>query len=59
MPTYTYTCPKCGTFDHKQSVHDDALTVCPKCGTEVKKIFVPAGVQFKGSGFYSTDSRGK
>ena len=59
MPTYTYTCGKCGTFDHKQSMTDDSLTHCPKCKKEVKKIFVPAGIKFNGSGFYSTDSRGK
>ena len=59
MPTYTYTCSKCGTFDHKQSMDDDALTHCPKCNKEVKKIFVAAGIKFNGPGFYSTDSRGK
>lgn len=59
MPTYTYYCPLCGDMDVKQSIHDPALASCPECGSEgIIKRFVSAGIQFKGSGFYSTDSRG-
>jgi hypothetical protein len=36
---------------------DDPLTDCPTCGSEVRRVIYPAGVIFKGSGFYVTDSR--
>ena len=34
---------------------DAPLKDCPKCGGELRKLLYPVGVQFKGSGFYSTD----
>jgi predicted nucleic acid-binding Zn ribbon protein len=34
---------------------DDPLTVCPKCGEHIRRILFPAGIVFKGSGFYKTD----
>jgi putative FmdB family regulatory protein len=40
-----------------QNFSDEALTVCPECGGELRKVFSAAGVVFKGSGFYKTDSR--
>lgn len=59
MPTYEYVCKKCEHhFEVVQSFSDDALTTCPKCKGELRKIFATAGVVFKGSGFYRTDSRG-
>jgi putative FmdB family regulatory protein len=58
MPTYQYRCAKCGEeFELWQSIHDDALTRHPGCGGEVTKVFAPAGIVLKGSGFYRTDSR--
>ncbi|MBR1918915.1 MAG: zinc ribbon domain-containing protein [Spirochaetales bacterium] len=59
MPIYTYRCSKCGnTFDASQSFSDDPLTDCPKCRRRgsLKKVFAPAAVIFKGSGFYCTDN---
>ena len=36
------------------------LTECPKCGSkEFGKTYHPAGISFKGKGFYSTDNKGK
>ena len=58
MPTYEYACKACG--DHLevvQSFKDDPLTECPKCSGELRKVFAPIGIAFKGSGFYKTDSR--
>jgi putative FmdB family regulatory protein len=56
MPTYEYACKKCGhTFEIVQSFQDDALTVCPECGGELRKVFAPPAITFKGSGFYATD----
>ena len=60
MPTYVYACDSCGKqFEKFQSFKDDPLTVCI-CGTEgkVRRVIQPAGIVFKGSGWYLTDSRG-
>lgn len=58
MPTYSYRCTACGhAFDIYQGFDEDSLTVCPECEGRLRKLFSPAGVVFKGSGFYRTDSR--
>ena len=58
MPTYEYACTECGhAFDIVQSFSDAALTECPQCQGKLRKLFSAAGVVFKGSGFYRTDSR--
>lgn len=58
MPTYAYACKDCGhSFDIQQTFSDSSLTVCPECGGNLRKKFNSVGVSFKGSGFYSTDSR--
>jgi putative FmdB family regulatory protein len=56
MPTYEYRCRNCGhTFDVVQAMSDETLTVCPVCGGELRKVFAPPAISFKGSGFYATD----
>jgi putative FmdB family regulatory protein len=56
MPTYEYRCRNCGhAFDVVQAMSDEALTVCPVCGGELRKVFAPPAISFKGSGFYATD----
>ena len=56
MPTYEYVCKSCGhLFEIVQSMRDDALTECPQCGGELRKVFAPPAISFKGSGFYATD----
>lgn len=58
MPTYEYACTVCGDhFDRVQSFVDDPLTVCDICGGRLRRVFHAAGLLFKGSGFYSTDSK--
>ncbi|MBA4607059.1 FmdB family transcriptional regulator [Aeromicrobium sp. Marseille-Q0843] len=58
MPTYQYRCADCAEeLEIKQSFSDAALTTCPSCGGDLRKVFGAAGVVFKGSGFYRTDSR--
>lgn len=67
MPTYEYSCEKCGkNFDVFQSMRDAAFTDCPQahCQLEewgrgrVKRLLgTGAGLIFKGSGFYITDYR--
>ena len=56
MPTYEYVCRSCGhLFEIVQSMRDDTLTECPQCGGELRKVFAPPAISFKGSGFYATD----
>ncbi len=56
MPTYEYVCKRCGhLFEIVQSMKDDPLTECPECGGELRKVFAPPAISFKGSGFYATD----
>ena len=67
MPTYEYSCEKCGkNFDTFQSMRDEPLRECPKelCRQKkwghgkVKRLLgTGAGLIFKGSGFYVTDYR--
>ena len=67
MPTYEYSCEKCGkNFEAFQSMRDAAFTECPKekCQLaewgqgKVKRLLgTGAGLIFKGSGFYITDYR--
>ena len=63
MPTYVYKFTDTGeTIEVQQAFTDDALTeaVHPTTGAtmEVKKVFLPVGVTFRGGGFYKTYSRG-
>ena len=56
MPTYEYRCKQLrALFDIVQSMSDDPLTECPECGGELRKVFAPPAISFKGSGFYATD----
>jgi putative FmdB family regulatory protein len=59
MPIYTYRCESCGVqFERNQKFADAPLTRCPECGKKsLRKVYMPVGIVFKGSGFYSTDHR--
>jgi putative FmdB family regulatory protein len=58
MPVYAYECKECGVrFERRQSFNDDPITICPECEGEVRRLIQPAGIVFKGSGFYVTDNR--
>lgn len=67
MPTYDYSCTKCGqNFEAFQSMRDEAFRECPKelCRLpkwghgKVKRLLgTGAGIIFKGGGFYETDYR--
>lgn len=62
MPTYDYECSNCQyRFDTFQNMSDDPLSVCPECNQEALRRLIGggAGIIFKGSGFYVTDSKGK
>ena len=57
MPRYDYKCKKC--HRNFEVVHglDETVTSCEHCGGQVRRVFHPLGIVFKGSGFYATDSR--
>lgn len=58
MPTYDYVCTSCkNRFDTVQSFKDAPLETCERCGGQLRRVFHPAAITFKGSGFYSTDNR--
>lgn len=59
MPVYTYQCENCQhQFEKRQSFNEETLKVCPNCRKHrLRKVYSPAGVVFKGSGFYVTDKR--
>jgi putative FmdB family regulatory protein len=58
VPTYEYACSSCGAhIDVFQRFSEESLSVCGVCGGSLRKVFHPAGILFKGSGFYATDSR--
>ena len=59
MPIYTYRCENCGVqFERRQKFSDDPLKRCPECSkNSLRKVYLPVGIVFKGSGFYATDNR--
>lgn len=57
MPIYEYECENKHRFEKWQSINDEPLKECPTCGSSVRKVLHPAGIIFKGSGWYITDSR--
>ena len=61
MPIYTYRCENCGVqFERQQSFNDETLKRCPECNkNKLRRVITPAGIVFKGSGWYVTDSKSK
>ncbi len=61
MPLYEYQCKKCGHRFERilQSFSTADVKECPVCQGEVERLLSAPAVQFKGSGFYSTDYAAK
>jgi putative FmdB family regulatory protein len=58
VPTYDYQCRKCGSITEVvHSMLEDGPTECERCGGQLRRVFHPTGIIFKGGGFYKTDSR--
>ncbi len=60
MPIYEYRCDRCKkVFEVLQKINEEPLTTCIDCGSKVEKIVSTSSFQFKGSGWYETDYKGK
>lgn len=60
MPLYEYLCQSCGLrFERRQQFSEPPVKTCPECEEQVVRLIQPAGIIFKGSGFYVTDNRSK
>jgi len=62
MPIYEYKCTECDErFEIEQSIKDNTLKTLPgeDHKHQLKKLFSPVGIAFKGDGFYRNDARGK
>jgi putative FmdB family regulatory protein len=58
MPLYDYRCAACGKLTEvRHGFNDTHLEPCQHCGGALNRVFNPAPIVFKGSGFYVTDSR--
>lgn len=57
MPIYEYHCESCNyDFELLQGINESHSATCPLCKKKaMKKISLPGGLVFKGSGFYITD----
>jgi len=60
LPIYEYECTCCSSrFELKQSFSENTPVSCAQCGGKAQRVFSAVPIIFKGSGFYSTDSREK
>lgn len=60
MPIYTYECLACGQFtDIKHGINEEPDFECNNCRGDMRRILSAPAVQFKGSGFYTTDKKSK
>lgn len=59
MPTYEYQCSDCGKkFEELQTFSEPPIEKCIYCGGKSERLVSGgAGIIFKGSGFYVTDSK--
>jgi putative FmdB family regulatory protein len=56
LPTYEYRCVSCEhQFERFQRMSDEPVKECEVCGEPVRRLLFPVAIQFKGSGFYTTD----
>ncbi len=59
MPTFDFRCPKCShVFEFLRPFGSKTVPACPSCKNKrTEKLMTPPAIQFKGKGFYKTDSR--
>jgi putative FmdB family regulatory protein len=58
MPVYEYGCIECEEkIEVTRSFNDpEIIPPCQSCGYKMARVYTPAEIQFKGSGFYKTDN---
>jgi len=65
MPFYDFYCPVCGhkILDLKRNIVDVTIQKCPICKNDMKFLYSPPMLDFKGGGWakdgYSTKKKGK
>lgn len=61
MLLFDYKCRRCGHTEEVLTNTGYPVIVCPVCHEKTfeKQLSAPAGLQFKGGGFYATDYKGK
>jgi putative FmdB family regulatory protein len=60
LPLYEYKCRKCGhRFEKIEGVSASEIKKCPKCGAKAERMLSAPAIQFKGTGWYVTDYKGK
>ena len=58
MPRYVYECFECGhTVEKLEGWSAPAQQPCTECDQTLQRIPSPPAIVFKGSGWYSTDSK--
>lgn len=58
MPRYVYECFECGhTVEKLEGWSAPAQQPCSECDATLQRIPSPPAIVFKGSGWYSTDSK--
>jgi putative FmdB family regulatory protein len=58
LPLYDYQCKQCRQIAEVRHGFTDVYSeACSNCGGAMSRVFNAAGIVFKGSGFYITDSR--
>ena len=55
MPSYVYECACGQVYDVTHSIHEDPEVECDNCEGGMLRVPQASYIQFKGSGFYSTD----
>lgn len=58
MPNYEYDCMPCGQryIKTRSILEEDPGYTCEICNKTLVRVYSNFGVQFKGTGFYSTDN---
>ena len=58
MPIYEYECDICRCrFERRQKFDEEPVAMCPECQGKARRVIHSVPIIFKGSGFYTTDSR--
>lgn len=61
MPDYEYDCMPCASrYVKTRSINEnDPGYICDTCSKPLVRVYSNFGIHFTGSGFYSTDNKGK